>query len=69
MQGWRPEPEDVDEQLQRDPLDVVVEAVLPGSPLRPLLADVGAARMVTLIQVEMNVQGEAPADTQPCRWW
>lgn len=59
-------PEDVDQQLQCDPLDLVVEALLPGSSLRPLLADVGAAGLVALMQVEVNPQGETPA-TEPER--
>lgn len=49
-------PEDVDQQLQCDPLDLVVEALLPGSSLRPLLADVGAAGLVALMQVKVNPQ-------------
>lgn len=39
----------------------MVEALLPGSPLRPLLADVSAAGPVAPMQVEVDPQGEAPA--------
>lgn len=39
----------------------MVEALLPGSSLRPLLADVSAAGPVALMQVEVDPQGETPA--------
>lgn len=39
----------------------MVEALLPGSSLRPLLADVSAAGLVALMQVEVDPQGETPA--------
>lgn len=54
-------PKDVELQFQCNPLDLVVEALLPGSPLRPLLTDVSAAGLVALMQVEVNPQGETPA--------
>lgn len=54
-------PEDVDQQFQCNPLDLVVEVLLPSSSLRPLLADVCAAGLVALMQVEVNPEGETPA--------
>lgn len=39
----------------------MVEALLPGSSLRPLLADVSTAGLVALMKVEVNPQGETPA--------
>lgn len=44
----------------------MVEALLPGSSLRPLLADVSAAGPVALMQVEVDPQGETPAK-EPAR--
>ncbi len=55
------EPEYVDNQFQCDPLDVVVQVVLPGSPLCSLLAEVSAAGVVALIQVKVYLQGLTPA--------
>jgi len=56
------EPEYVDDQFQRDPLDVQVELVLPRSSLRPLLTDVSAAGTVALTQVKINLQCLTPAE-------
>lgn len=39
----------------------MVEVVLPCSPVCPLLVDVGAAVVVTLVQVKVNLQRLAPA--------
>lgn len=50
------EPEYVDDQLQRQPLDVVVEVALPRSSLSPLIVDVGAAGAATLVQVKVFLQ-------------
>lgn len=57
------EPEYVDHQFQCDPLDVVVEVVLPRSPPSALLTDVRTACMVALMQVKMYLQGLTPAKT------
>lgn len=58
------EPKYVDYQFQRDPLDVVVEVVLPCSPLCPPLVDVMAAGAVALVQVKVYLQGLPPENTQ-----
>lgn len=56
-------PEYVDYQFQCDPLDVMVKIVLPYSFLGPLLIDVCAACMATLIHVKVYLQGLASAET------
>lgn len=65
-QGTRAEPEYVDHQFQCDPLDFVVEVLLPCSPLCTLLIDVSAAGTVALMKVKMDLQGQTPAKAHSC---
>lgn len=66
--GSRLSPKDVKLQFECNPLNLVVEPLLPGSPLRPLLTDVSAGGLVALMQVKVNPQRETPAkEGKPCQ--
>ena len=58
----RRRPEDVDDELQGEPLDLPVQAVLPLPPLGTKLVEVRAAGLVARLQVVVELQALPPKE-------
>ena len=57
-------PEDADEQLQGEPLDLAVEPLLPGPPAGTPVVQVGAGAQVSQVQLAVQLEALNPGRQQ-----
>lgn len=57
-------PEDADQQLQRELLDLAVQPLLPGAPAGPPVVQVGAGAEVSQVQLVLQLEALDPAGSR-----